>query len=91
MSDRACARCGAPLDDQDRCPFDVPLDVAPLIGDAQAIAFGRASHADHELAIARWRVHHEDGAPDQVVEWARHRLAQAGHQVPRRPGEHPGA
>jgi hypothetical protein len=45
---------------------------------------GRETHTDHELHIARWRIHHpaERGATPAVMAWARDRLARAGHVVP---------
>jgi hypothetical protein len=81
----ACAICGAPLSAPDAaCDYAVPLDRAPGIGDLTAIASGKQSHADHEVHIARWRVHHpeERGASPQVMAWARERLAREGHIVP---------
>jgi hypothetical protein len=81
----ACAICGAPLAAPDAtCSYAVPLDRAPGIGDLNAIAAGQQSHADHEVHIARWRVHHpeERGASPKVMTWARERLAREGHVVP---------
>jgi hypothetical protein len=45
---------------------------------------GRQSHAEHEVHIARWRVHHPDerGGTPEVNAWARERLAREGHVVP---------
>jgi len=36
---------------------------------------GELSDAEHELAIARWRVHHPDSVGPRALEWARRRLA----------------
>jgi hypothetical protein len=80
-----CAICGASLTEAGAlCPYDVPLDLAPGIGDVGAIAAGKESHAGHEVHIARWRVHHPDdrGASPRVMAWARDRLAREGHIVP---------
>lgn len=80
-----CPVCGAELPrNEAACPYDVPLDRAPGIGDPSLIAGGRMSHADHEVHIARWRVHHPDerGGSPAVMAWARERLAREGHQVP---------
>jgi hypothetical protein len=81
----SCPLCGASLEgDPARCPYAVPLDEAPGIGDPSAIASGKETHTDHELRIARWRIHHpaERGATPAVMAWARDRLARAGHVVP---------
>lgn len=80
-----CETCGANLPDSGgSCDYDVPLDRAPGIGDPAKIAAGRQSHADHEVHIARWRVHHpeERGATPQVMAWAWERLAREGHVAP---------
>ena len=80
-----CTVCGAPLSAPGAaCDYAVPLDRAPGIGDPGSIAAGKMSHGDHELSIARWRVHHpaERGASPAVMAWARERLARAGHVVP---------
>lgn len=80
-----CAVCGAPLEAASAsCPYDVPLDRAPGIGDPGAIAAGRLSHIDHELHIARWRIHHagERGATPSVMAWARERVVRSGHTPP---------
>jgi len=85
MPTAGCQLCGAPLEGGTaRCPYDVPLGEAPGIGDPAAIVSGRESHSDHELHIARWRIHHpaERGATPAVMAWARDRLARAGHVVP---------
>lgn len=85
MPNAGCPLCGAVLEGESNpCPYDVPLDEAPGIGDAAAIVAGRASHVDHELHIARWRIHHpaERGATPAVMAWARERLSRAGHTVP---------
>ncbi len=84
MREATCRLCGAALEGAARCPYDVPLESAPGIGDAEGIAGGRQSHGDHELHIARWRIHHptERGATPAVMAWARERLAQAGHRIP---------
>ncbi len=80
----SCPICGAPLSAASPCDYDVPLDRAPGIGDPEAIAQGRESHAGHEVHIARWRVHHPDerGASPAVMAWARERLLREGHRVP---------
>ena len=80
-----CPVCGAALTSPGaRCDYDVPLDRAPGIGDPEAIAKGRESHASYEVHIARWRVHHPDerGASPAVMAWARERLAREGHAAP---------
>jgi hypothetical protein len=80
-----CPRCGAPLSSAEAsCDYAVPLDRAPGIGEAVLLAIGRQSHAEHEVHIARWRVHHpeERGGTPQVNAWARERLAREGHVVP---------
>jgi hypothetical protein len=79
-----CPICGAPLSGSAPCEYDVPLDRAPGIGDPEAIAKGRETHAGHEVHIARWRVHHPDerGASPAVMAWARERLLREGHRVP---------
>ena len=80
-----CEVCGSSLEAPGAgCPYDVPLDKAPGIGDPGAIAAGRLSHTDHELHIARWRIHHpeERGATPAVLAWARERLIRAGHTPP---------
>ena len=82
---RICLVCGAPLSAPGApCDYAVPLDRAPGIGEAGLLATGRQSHADHEVHIARWRVHHPDerGGTPQVNAWARERLAGEGHVVP---------
>ncbi len=84
MAAPGCQVCGALIDpSRPGCPYDVPLDRAPGIGDPAALSAGKQSHADHELHIARWRIHHptESGATPAVMAWARDRLARAGHQV----------
>ncbi|NOT10062.1 MAG: hypothetical protein HOP28_17860 [Gemmatimonadales bacterium] len=78
-----CPVCGAELQSAGApCPYDVSLDRAPGIGDIDAIASGKAGHADHELHIARWRVHHpgDRGATPAVMSWARARVARDGHR-----------
>ncbi len=80
-----CVTCGAPLPHEDgSCEYDVPLDRAPGIGDPGLIATGRMSHGDHELQIARWRMHHpeERGASPAVMAWAREKVAQVGQPPP---------
>jgi len=80
-----CPICGAPLPAAGvSCEYDVPLDRAPGIGEPALLATGRQSHAEHELHIARWRVHHPDerGGTPQVNAWARERLAREGHIAP---------
>jgi hypothetical protein len=80
-----CAVCGAPLSAPGAsCDYAVPLERAPGIGDPGSIVAGKMSHDEHELSIARWRVHHpaERGASAAVMAWARERLARAGHVVP---------
>lgn len=80
-----CPVCGAEIPSNDAsCAYNVPLDRAPGIGDPGSIAGGRMSHSDHEVHIARWRVHHpeERGGTPAVMAWARERLAREGHQVP---------
>jgi hypothetical protein len=80
-----CRTCGAPLGiEGTACDYAVPLDRAPGIGDAEAISGGSESFADHEVHIARWRVHHpvDRGATPTVMAWARERLAREGHVVP---------
>jgi hypothetical protein len=80
-----CRICGASLGTKGAaCDYAVPLDRAPGIGDAEAISGGSVSFADHEVHIARWRVHHPDdrGATPKVMAWARERLAREGHVPP---------
>lgn len=80
-----CKTCGAPLSVvAASCDYAVPLDRAPGIGKAGRLATGLQSHADHEVHIARWRVHHPDerGGTPQVNAWAREGLAREGHVVP---------
>jgi len=36
---------------------------------------GELSDAEHELAIARWRVHHPDTVGPRALAWARRRLS----------------
>ena len=82
-----CVICGAPLSAAGAsCDYAVPLERAPGIGEAALLAAGRQSHAEHEVHIARWRVHHPDdrGGTPQVNAWARERLAKEGHDVPLR-------
>ena len=68
----------------EHCDYAVPLDRAPGIGDPGLLEAGRMSHADHELHIARWRVHHPDerGATPEVMAWARERVARAAQSPP---------
>jgi hypothetical protein len=78
----ACDICGARLPAPgEPCEYAVPLDRAPGIGDPSLIVAGKQSHADHEVHIARWRVHHPDerGGSPKVTAWARERLAREGH------------
>jgi len=80
-----CRVCGAPLTKAGApCEYDVPLDRAPGIGSPAMLVTGRQSHAEHEVHIARWRVHHPDerGGTPEVNAWARERLAREGHVVP---------
>jgi hypothetical protein len=82
-----CHICGAPLAKTGAaCEYDVPLDRAPGIGNPAMLVTGRQSHAEHEVHIARWRVHHPDakGGTPEVVAWAKARLARDGHVVPLR-------
>ncbi len=81
----SCPTCGATLSGAGApCDYAVPLERAPGIGEAALLATGRQSHAEHEVHIARWRVHHPDerGGTPQVNAWARERLARDGHVVP---------
>jgi hypothetical protein len=81
----SCPVCGAAVpSDGAPCDYDVPLDRAPGVGDVEGLVAGRASHADHALHIARWRIHHpaERGASPAVMAWAREQLARAGHIAP---------
>lgn len=75
---RTCQTCQAPVEG-DQCDYAVPLDRAPGIGDPGLLATGRMTHGDHELHIARWRVHHPDerGATPAVMAWAREKVARA--------------
>ena len=80
-----CPTCGAPLGAAGAsCHYAVPLDRAPGIGKVGRLATGLQTHAEHEVHIARWRVHHPDerGGTPQVNAWARERLALEGHVVP---------
>ena len=80
-----CSTCGAPLAAADAsCDYAVPLAHAPGIGEPALLATGRQSHAEHEVHIARWRVHHPGarGGTPQVNAWARERLVREGHVVP---------
>ena len=80
-----CLTCGAALPSLGgTCVYDVPLDQAPGIGDVDSLSSGKQAPGDHELAIARWRVHHpaERGATPAVMTWARERVARSGHIVP---------
>jgi len=78
-----CPICGAPIEG-DSCAYDVSLDRAPGIGEPDLIASGRMSHGDHELHIARWRLHHADerGATPAVMAWAKERVARASQPPP---------
>jgi hypothetical protein len=78
-----CKTCSAPIEG-DQCDYDVPLERAPGIGDPELLASGRMSAGDHELHIARWRVHHPDerGATPAVMEWARAKVAGATQPPP---------
>jgi len=80
-----CPTCGAPLTTSGSCEYAVPLDGAPGIGNPAMLVTGRQSHTEHEVHIARWRVHHPDerGGTPEVNAWARDRLAREGHVVPR--------
>ena len=80
---RHCPICYAPIEG-DTCEYAVPLDRAPGIADPDLLATGRMSHGDHELHIARWRVHHPDerGATPAVMAWAREKVARAGQHPP---------
>ena len=72
-----CGVCGAPLaPDGTPCPYAEPFERAPGIGDVLAMVAGELSDAEHELAIARWRVHHSDTVGPQALAWARRRLAE---------------
>ena len=80
-----CSTCGALLSAAGAsCDYAVPLERAPGVGEAALLATGRQSHAEHEVHIARWRVHHPDerGGTPPVNAWARDRLAREGHVVP---------
>lgn len=80
-----CSVCGAALAAGGAsCSYDVPLERAPGIAAPEQIAAGSLTHADHEVHIARWRVHHVagQGATPAVNAWARARLAREGHIVP---------
>ena len=74
---RRCPVCGAELaSDATVCPYAESFERAPGIGDVLAMVAGELSDAEHELAIARWRVHHPDSVGPRGLEWARRRLAE---------------
>ncbi len=74
---RRCPVCGAELaPDATVCPYAESFERAPGIGDVLAMVAGELSDAEHELAIARWRVHHPDSVGPRGLEWARRRLAE---------------
>jgi hypothetical protein len=58
------------------CPYAESFERAPGIGDVLAMVAGELSDAEHELAIARWRVHHPDTVGPRALAWARRRLAE---------------
>jgi len=72
-----CGVCGAELDAAGAaCPYAESFERAPGIGDVLAMVAGELSDAEHELAIARWRVHHPETVGPRALEWARRRLAE---------------
>ena len=72
-----CEVCGAELGpDVVTCPYAESFERAPGIGDVLAMVAGELSDAEHELAIARWRVHHPDTVGPRALAWARRRLAE---------------
>lgn len=74
---RRCDVCGVELaPDAGACPFAASFERAPGIGDVLAMVAGELSDAEHELAIARWRVHHAQSVGPRALEWARRRLAE---------------
>jgi hypothetical protein len=74
---RRCDVCGAELaGEPGGCPYAESFERAPGIGDVLAMVAGELSDAEHELAIARWRVHHPANVGPQALEWARRRLAE---------------
>jgi hypothetical protein len=74
-----CAVCGAELAQPGvACPYSQSFERAPGIGDVLAMAAGELSDAEHELAIARWRVHHPENVGPRALAWARRRLADEG-------------
>ena len=74
---RRCEVCGAELaPGAAACPYAESFERAPGIGDVLAMVAGELSDAEHELAIARWRVHHPENVGPRALEWARQRLAE---------------
>lgn len=74
---RRCDVCGADLAPGPvGCPYARSFERAPGIGDVLAMVAGELSDAEHELAIARWRVHHPQHLGPRALDWARRRLAQ---------------
>ncbi len=74
---RHCDVCGADLAaGPGGCPYAESFERAPGIGDVLAMVAGELSDAEHELAIARWRVHHPENVGPRGLAWARRRLEQ---------------
>jgi len=74
---KRCDVCRAELGpDVATCPYAESFERAPGIGDVLAMVAGELSDAEHELAIARWRVHHSDSVGPRALAWARRRLAE---------------
>jgi hypothetical protein len=74
---RRCDVCGAELaPGPGGCPYAESFERAPGIGDVLAMVAGELTDAEHELAIARWRVHHAETVGPRALDWARRRLAE---------------
>jgi hypothetical protein len=64
-----CETCGAPLDaSAASCPFDVPEANAPWRADYEAMARGEMTHEEHQVIVARWIVHNEQGQSEKALQ-----------------------
>lgn len=62
-----CNVCGAPLEIEGACPFDVPEARALWKGDYEAMAKGLITHLQHQVSVSRWVVHHPEGQSEKVL------------------------
>jgi len=65
---KICDVCGAVLDKDETCIFNVPKENAPSIADYSAMARGEMSHAEHQVLVGRWGLHNTEALGQKAIQ-----------------------